>query len=144
MREFQENISNTQKSKIQLNFNPFVPNAPFLYLLKISDNLTVFWCFQGVEKGYIGNEYVKNTFFLKQFKENLLPWTWYGWKINSHKWRKKTTDINILILMALAFTRQILFMREIYVIFYLTLRIFLFVYSSLKIHKNKKKKMSKD
>ena len=29
--------------------NPFVPNAPFLYSLKTSENLTVF-CFQGVEK----------------------------------------------------------------------------------------------
>ena len=41
------------------NINPFVPNAPFLYQLKASENLTVFWCFQGVEKGYIGNEWVK-------------------------------------------------------------------------------------
>ena len=31
--------------------NPFVPNAPFLYSL-------VFWCFQVVEKGCIGNEWV--------------------------------------------------------------------------------------
>ena len=38
--------------------NPFVPNAPFLYPLQTSENLTVF-CFQGVEKGYIGNEWVK-------------------------------------------------------------------------------------
>ena len=34
------------------NFNPFVPNAPFLYRLKTSENLRVFWYFQGVEKGY--------------------------------------------------------------------------------------------
>ena len=26
---------------------PFVPNKPFLYRLKTSENLTVFWCFQG-------------------------------------------------------------------------------------------------
>ena len=31
--------------------NPFVPNALFLYALKISENLTVFWC---LEKGCIG------------------------------------------------------------------------------------------
>ena len=31
--------------------NPFVPNAPFLYR-------KVFWCFQGVKKGCIGNEWV--------------------------------------------------------------------------------------
>ena len=35
--------------------NPFVPNAPFLYLLKTSENLTVFCCFHGVEKGCIEN-----------------------------------------------------------------------------------------
>ena len=38
--------------------NPFVPNAPFLYILKTSEN-RFFWCFQGVEKGCIGNEWVK-------------------------------------------------------------------------------------
>ena len=31
--------------------NPFVPNAPFLYPLKTSENLKVFWRFQEVEKG---------------------------------------------------------------------------------------------
>ena len=41
-----------------LFINPFVPNAPFLYYVKTSENLTVF-CFQGVEKGCIGNEWVK-------------------------------------------------------------------------------------
>ena len=39
--------------------NPFVPNAPLLYHLKTSENLTVFWCFQGVEKECIGNKWVK-------------------------------------------------------------------------------------
>ena len=47
--------------------NPLLPNAPFLvktsppwklYLVKISEKLTVFWCFQWVEKGCIGNEWV--------------------------------------------------------------------------------------
>ena len=28
--------------------NLFAPNAPFLYHLKTPENLTVFWCFQGV------------------------------------------------------------------------------------------------
>ena len=41
-----------------LNFNPFVPNAPFLYPLKTSENRKVFWCFQRVEKGCTGNEWV--------------------------------------------------------------------------------------
>ena len=39
--------------------NPFVSNAPFLYPLKTSENLTVFWCFQGLEKGCIWKERVK-------------------------------------------------------------------------------------
>ena len=39
--------------------NPFVHNTPFLYSLKTSENPTVFSCFQGGEKGCIGNEWVK-------------------------------------------------------------------------------------
>ena len=39
--------------------NPFVLSAPFLYLLKTPENLKIFWCFQGVEKKCIGNEWVK-------------------------------------------------------------------------------------
>ena len=39
---------------------PFDPNAPFLYPLKTSENFTVFLLFQGVEKGYIGNEWAKS------------------------------------------------------------------------------------
>ena len=38
-------------------FNPFAPNAPFLYPLKTSENRKVFWCFQGVEKGCIWDEW---------------------------------------------------------------------------------------
>ena len=44
---------------IRCLINSLVPNAPFLYPLKISENLTVFSCFQGVEKGWIGNKRVK-------------------------------------------------------------------------------------
>ena len=46
--------------------NPFVPSSSFLYPLKTSENLTVFWCFQGVEKGCIGMNglsWLKNTVF---------------------------------------------------------------------------------
>ena len=39
--------------------NSLVPNSPFLYPLKHRKTLTVFWCFQGIEKGCIGNEWVK-------------------------------------------------------------------------------------
>ena len=38
--------------------NPFVSHAHFLYTLKTSENLKVFWRFQGVEKGCIGNKWV--------------------------------------------------------------------------------------
>ena len=42
----------------QFSLNLFVPNAPFLFPLKTSENLTVFWYFQGVEKGCIGNKWI--------------------------------------------------------------------------------------
>ena len=45
----------------RININPFSPNVPFLYPLKTSENLNVFWYFQGVEKGCIGNKWVKET-----------------------------------------------------------------------------------
>ena len=44
--------------------NSFTPNAPFLYPLKTSKNCMVFWCFQGVEKVCIGNNWVNIQFFL--------------------------------------------------------------------------------
>ena len=48
-------------------FNVFVPNPPFLYPPKTSDNLMVFWCFQGVEKGWIGNKWVdENSFTIRK------------------------------------------------------------------------------
>ena len=40
--------------------NPFIPKAPFLYLLNTSENLSIFWCFQREEKRSIGNEWVNN------------------------------------------------------------------------------------
>ena len=45
--------------------NPFVPNAPFYYPLNTSENLPVFWCIQGVEKGCIGNKWVNQIPFVK-------------------------------------------------------------------------------
>ena len=41
-------------------FQPFVPNAHFLYPLKTFENLRVF-CFLGLDKGCIGNEWVNLT-----------------------------------------------------------------------------------
>ena len=46
------------KENTSMLINPFVPNAPFLYTLKTSENLKVFLYFQGVEKECIGNEWV--------------------------------------------------------------------------------------
>ena len=43
---------------LQVEFNPFVLNASFLYPLKTSENRKVFWCFEWVEKGWIGNEWI--------------------------------------------------------------------------------------
>ena len=54
-------VKNKTFLEIVLLFNPFVPNAPFLYPLKTSQNRKIFWCFQEVEKGCIGNKWVKWT-----------------------------------------------------------------------------------
>ena len=48
-----------------VDLNPFILNASFPYPLKKSENHKVFWCFQGVEKGCIGNKWVK--IFAKRF-----------------------------------------------------------------------------
>ena len=55
--------------------NSFVPDGPFLYPLKTSDNLTVFLCFQGVEKGWIGNKWVKygEKFLIQNGKDSKNP-----------------------------------------------------------------------
>ena len=44
---------------LNMAMNPFVPNAPFFYLLKTSENRKDFWCFQGLEKGCIGSKWVQ-------------------------------------------------------------------------------------
>ena len=41
-------------------FNPFHATGLFQYHLKTYEKLTIFWCFQGVEKGYTGNEWVNS------------------------------------------------------------------------------------
>ena len=43
-------------------FNPFVPSAPFLNPQRTSENRKDFLCFQGAEKGCIGNESVNFIF----------------------------------------------------------------------------------
>ena len=44
-------------TQIMKTINPFVPNAPFLYPLKTSEIFMVL--FLGLEKGCIGNRWVK-------------------------------------------------------------------------------------
>ena len=44
--------------RIICRFSPFVPNTLFLYPLNTSENLRVFWCFQGVGKRCNGNKWV--------------------------------------------------------------------------------------
>ena len=56
-------VKRNQQIQISKIFNPFIPNTIFLYLLKTSENLKAF-CFQGVEKGCIGNKWVKNRLIL--------------------------------------------------------------------------------
>ena len=48
-----------QNWNIFLTIIPFVPNAPFLYSLKTSENRKDSWSLQGVEKVCVGNEWVK-------------------------------------------------------------------------------------
>ena len=43
-------LKNLYKEFLRLFFNPFIPNAPFLYPLKTSAILTVFRCFQKIEE----------------------------------------------------------------------------------------------
>ena len=47
--------------RINCSVKPFVPNALFLYRLKISEYVTVSWCFQGLGKGCIKNKWINPT-----------------------------------------------------------------------------------
>ena len=49
---------------------PFVPNAPFLYPLKTSENRQIFRCFQRVEKGCIENKWIKIKANINTFQSN--------------------------------------------------------------------------
>ena len=48
---------------------------PFPYLLKTSEILPVFQCFQGIEKGCIGNKWVNKNHFLHLHRQPL----WECW-----------------------------------------------------------------
>ena len=51
--------------KVLIIYNPFVLNAPFPSPLKTSENRTVFWYFQRVEKGCIENKWVKIFYIIE-------------------------------------------------------------------------------
>ena len=60
---YSSQYSNTIKFRYPTYFlrcfiNSFLPNAPFLYPLKTSENFRVFWYFQGIEKVCIGNKWI--------------------------------------------------------------------------------------
>ena len=59
------------KDIFYVKFNPFVPNAPFLYPLKASENHKDF-CFQRVEKGCIEKSWEKCCSFLSNNLKNNL------------------------------------------------------------------------
>ena len=46
------------KNNQRFFINPFVPHATFLYPLKASEKLTIFWFFPGVEKRCVWKEWV--------------------------------------------------------------------------------------
>ena len=56
---FMRYISADKSSFVCIDMNPLVPNVPFLWLQKTSENREVFWFFQVVEKGCIGNKWVQ-------------------------------------------------------------------------------------
>ena len=54
------------------------PMHPFSSPLKISENLTVFWCFQGVEKGCIRNKWV-NRIYVNSIKVVIMRGNFMKW-----------------------------------------------------------------
>ena len=56
-----DNKTIEKNPQFRYTFDPFVPNAPFLYPI----NRKVLWYFQGRQKECIGNEWVKQGFTFK-------------------------------------------------------------------------------
>ena len=82
-----ENISGKvfkcySQSRSDQLLNPFVPNVLFLYPLKTTENCKDFLCFQGVEKGCIGNKWVKHMLFV--FYGFILCVTLFHWLVNAY------------------------------------------------------------
>ena len=57
---------------VAYRISTFVLNAPFLTALKTSENRKVFWCFQGEEKGCIGNNRIKALQWNQNFVQTSL------------------------------------------------------------------------
>ena len=83
-----------QLKPIYSYIDPFVSNAPFLYPLKILGNCKVFWCFQWVERGCIGIQWVNIFQVSGQFSISISPSEktsenlWFGIKWVQFLYRK--------------------------------------------------------
>ena len=77
-------------------FNLFVSNTPFLYPLK-TENLTVFWCFQGIEKGCIEKKWVKLSETIHQFKKQYFFYCHFFYIQNVETmWKVKISNSEVL------------------------------------------------
>ena len=61
--------------KYFLVFNLFIPNSYFFNPLKTSENRNIFWCFQGVKKGWIGNKWVNVSIHNSQCARSHFIWS---------------------------------------------------------------------
>ena len=90
------------------HFNSFVPNALFLFPLKTPENRKVFWCFQGIEKGCIGNEWDKPM--VRIFTHEILKRFEYLWWFEGYRAHARVTTyrhMNKLFLYHLIFLSHI-------------------------------------
>ena len=87
-------ISNDPNQFFITTINPFTPNGHFLYPLKRSEILKVFWCFQGVEKGCIGKKYGLKQKLIVSLITNFSyhveylnkEWKNWTWKLSFTSW----------------------------------------------------------
>ena len=80
---FQRILMSSARGQLKVccnSFNPFFHNALFLYHLKPSEKVKIFWCFQRVEKACVGNEWVndvarRNISFCKSSRQNIFSFS---------------------------------------------------------------------
>ena len=78
-------------------FYPFVLNAPFIYPLKTSENLMVFWCFQGVDMGALRRNGSRNIFhYFSKCVSNSRSFSTIILKVTPIIEHKNTAEENIL------------------------------------------------